>query len=77
MPYTRKIEIGKTKSGRPFVLQVEGRVYERAAADAKRRFGNLAQIAFTWRDVTAGGAKRRGSKSTSRQPAIIVTARRN
>lgn len=77
VPYTRKIEIGKTKSGRPFVLQVQNRIFERTAADAKRRFGNLAQISFTWRDVTAGGAKRRGGRTASRQPAIVVTARRN
>lgn len=49
LPYARKIEIGKTKEGRDFVIQVPNRIYERTANDAKRRFGNLAKIRFSYR----------------------------
>jgi hypothetical protein len=45
--YARRIEVGMTKSGRPFVLQVEPRIYERVA---KRvlipRYRNQAKITF-------------------------------
>ena len=40
VPYARKIEIGKTESGRDFVIQVPNRIYERTANDAQARFGN-------------------------------------
>lgn len=54
VPYSRKIEIGKTKSGRDFVVQVPNRIYERTAQDAKRRFGNIAEIFFTYRGIVGG-----------------------
>jgi hypothetical protein len=62
--YARKIEIGKTESGRAFVVQVEPRIYERTAADARRRFGNIARISFGWQSSSGGGE--------ARAPAIIV-----
>lgn len=41
VPYARKIEVGKTKSGRDFVIKVPNRIYQRVAdmlkADAKGR----------------------------------------
>lgn len=49
LPYARKIEIGKTKSGRDFVIQVPNRIYERTAKDAAAKFGNMAAIKFTYR----------------------------
>jgi hypothetical protein len=47
-PYARKIEIGKTESGRAFLIQVPNRIYERTAKDAKRKFGIGADIQFTY-----------------------------
>jgi hypothetical protein len=44
VPYARKIEIGKTESGHPFVVQVENKIYFRTYQDAKARFGNIAKI---------------------------------
>ncbi len=44
VPYARKIEVGKTESGRDFVIQVENKIYARTYADAKARFGNVAKI---------------------------------
>lgn len=67
VPYSRKIEIGKTKSGRDFVIQVENRIYDRTAQDASRRFGNVAKIRSTFRS-TIGGKSR-----ADRTPAITVT----
>lgn len=51
LPYARKIEMGKTKSGRDFVVQVPNRIYERTAKDARSRFGNLANIKSVFRAV--------------------------
>ncbi len=85
LPYSRKLEIGKTKSGRDFLVSVPNRIYERTADDAKRRFSNIARIKFSYRSPiigyqasgTAGAArsKRGGIERETRVPAIIVTMR--
>jgi hypothetical protein len=47
-PYARKIEVGKTESGRDFVIQVPNRIAERTAKDAAAKFGNIARIRSVW-----------------------------
>lgn len=49
VPYARKIEIAKTKSGRDFVISVPNRIYERTAKDASAKFGNIASIKSSFR----------------------------
>lgn len=52
VPYSRRLEVGKTKSGRDFVLQVEPRIYERVAKGILMpRFGNSARITYTFREL--------------------------
>lgn len=53
-PYARRLEVGKTKSGRAFVIQVEPRIYERVAREARGRFGNIAEIGYTFRAIVNG-----------------------
>lgn len=48
VPYARKIEVGKTESGRDFVVQVPNRIAERTARDAKARFANIVFIRSVW-----------------------------
>jgi hypothetical protein len=72
-PYSRKIEIGKTKSGRDFVIQVPNRIYERTAEDANRRFSNVAKIRFSYQAAVGGRIARKNRDS--RVPAIVVTLR--
>lgn len=78
VPYARKIEIGKTKAGRNFVIQVPNRIYERVAQDARARFGNVADIRFAYREPTGAYQLRRPSRGRRnasravRAPAIIV-----
>lgn len=49
VPYSRRLEVGKTKSGRDFVLQVEPRIYERVAKGVLiPRFGNAVRIRFIY-----------------------------
>ena len=85
LPYARRIEIGKTKSGRDFVIQVPNRIYERTAADARARFGNVASIRDVFRAPLQGrlmkyvpvrGPASRVASGVERElrvPAIIVT----
>ena len=49
--YARKIEIGKTKSGRAFVIQVPNRIYERTARALQQRYRNVAKITFTYMTI--------------------------
>lgn len=78
VPYARKIEIGRTKSGRSFVIQVEPRIYERTAKDARARFGRAAGIEFTFRGIVGGHqikggtAGRAHNRSEVRYPTIVV-----
>lgn len=69
-PYARKIEVGKTRAGRDFVLQVPNRIYERTAADAKNRFGG--SIRSEWRDEASLPASTRGKDRPLRFPAIVI-----
>jgi hypothetical protein len=73
-PYARKIEIGTTKSGRPFVISAEPRLYDAVSHEAAARFSNVARISYTFRPLQ-GGAKiraRGGGKRDMRYPAIII-----
>lgn len=44
LPYALRIEIGKTESGRDFVLQVPPRLYHRVGESLAGRFGEFAKI---------------------------------
>jgi hypothetical protein len=62
VPYARKIEVGKTRSGRPFVIQVPPRIYERAAKALQSRYRNVAKIEYNY--VYVAGHER--------WPALII-----
>lgn len=68
VPYSRRLEIGRTKSGRDFLVSVPNRIYERTAADAKARFGNVAKIGFTFRGIVGGYAINQQHAGSSGQP---------
>lgn len=53
-PYARRIEIGKTKAGRTFVIQVPDRIYERAAQRMRSKYKNIGDIRFNYVDLPAG-----------------------
>jgi hypothetical protein len=67
VPYSRKIEIGVTKKGTPFVIQVDNRIYQRTAKDASSRFGNIAKIRF--------GYTQSGLRKPDRVPSITVSVK--
>lgn len=85
VPYARKIEIGKTRAGRAFVIQVPNRIYERTAIDArKEKFGSSADIQFAYRQAvgaytlkhSSGRRKDRQRGAAVGTPAIIVKFKR-
>lgn len=51
VPYARRIEVGKTTSGRAFVIQVAPHIYERVAKRAQARFGNIAGISHGYASI--------------------------
>jgi len=69
-PYARKLERGLSP-------QAPDGVYQAVATLAQRRFGNVAQITFSYRTAIGGkiiGGKA-GDRSEMRNPAIIVRLR--
>ena len=64
MTRARKVEIGKTKAGRNFVIQVQPNIYQRTVTNARGRFGNVAKIQFTFRGIV-GGAQINQAKAAS------------
>ncbi len=84
VPYARKLEVGKTKSGRAFVIQVPNRIYEHTAKDARSMFRDQADIRFAFREFVGGyRLKRSVGRSKGRRagdaltaPAIIVRLKR-
>jgi len=58
VPYARRIEVGKTKAGRSFVVQVADHIYERVAKKVLApRYRNAAKIEFTYINLGAGSGK--------------------
>lgn len=54
VPYSSRLEVGKTKSGRAFVIQIPPKLYFRVAGEARKRFGNIADINYTFRGIIDG-----------------------
>lgn len=52
-PYSRKIEVGKTLSGRDFVISVPNRIYQRTAADANAKYPE-AKVSFSYESLNGG-----------------------
>ena len=70
LPYSRAIELGRMK------MRVEGtsRVYQQVQRIAAGRFGNLAQVRFSYRSPI-GTAQTGKAGRASRVPALVVTLR--
>jgi len=73
VPYSRKIEAGKMK------MRVSGtdHVYQQAEQIVRRRYGNIANVRFTYQGIV-GGARATGKaagRSGGRYPALIITER--
>lgn len=65
VPYARKIEVGMTETGRPFVIQVPNRIAERTAKDAAAKFGNMAKIASVWIQLDSAYTLKTNQRSRS------------
>lgn len=61
VPYARRIEVGKTKSGRSFVLQVPPHIYERVTKQILiPNFRNVAKIEFDYASLSGAYVKTGG-----------------
>jgi hypothetical protein len=70
VPYARKIEVGKTKKGRAFVIQVEPHIYERVMSQVIRpKYRTVAKIAFNYVSLPDAYESRKGPM---RYPAILI-----
>jgi hypothetical protein len=66
VPYSRKLEIGKTESGRDFLVSVPNRIYERTAKNILiPRYRNVAKITITFGTVPGGGKLKHNQRSRS------------
>lgn len=75
VPYARKLEIGKTKAGRAFVVQVPNRIYERVTDLVKARVRGAAKVRFGYASLGASARDRRNPGrrlSDGRAPAIFI-----
>jgi hypothetical protein len=52
VPYARRLEVGKTESGRAFVIQVEPNIYERVYDQMKDQFHNVAKLSMDYVDMS-------------------------
>lgn len=66
-------------SGLPYARKIERwfELFEVVAAEARKRFGNVARIGFAFRTAVGGSiiGGRLGNRSEQRNPAIIVSVR--
>lgn len=76
VPYARKIEVGKTESGRAFVIQVPNRIAERTAKDAASRFGNIARIRSVWINLSSAYTLRHDQASRSFAGGVMRISKR-
>lgn len=79
VPYSRVIELGGYQGNPSWKVRVPGtdKVYFQAEQIVKRRFGNVANIRFTYRGIGGVGfvGGREGNASDMRYPALVITER--
>ena len=76
VPYSRKLEIGRTESGQPFSVQVPNGVFQAMRQTVNRRYGGLVRVGFTFEHYGAGfavGRGRTGTKGEQRRAASYPT----
>jgi len=76
VPWARKIEVGKTKSGRNFVIQVPNKIAERTAKDAASRFGNIARIRSVWISLANAYTLKQNQASRSFAGGVLRVSKR-
>ena len=68
VPYARRLEIGRTRSGRSFLIQVPNRIYERVTEMTKAEGKGRAKVRMGYVDLGAHAL-------TKNQPTGIMTRR--
>lgn len=68
-PYSRRLELGKSKDGSPFVVQVAPHIVQETAKFLAADYRGVASIRFSYEDVegpAAGAARSARTRATSR-----------
>lgn len=68
VPYSRRLEIGRDKTGGPFVVQVAPHIVAETARFLARDYRGVASIQFTYEDVQGPGVGRARSARTRAAP---------
>jgi hypothetical protein len=81
-PYSRRLEVGKTESGRPFVIQVPPGIVQMLGQRIQHEFGNRYSISIEYNFITIPGgytlksnfhAKRTGRVRSDRTAGAALT----
>jgi hypothetical protein len=56
VPYARRLEVGKDHRGSPWVKQVAPHIVEETAIVGKRKFGDLANVTYSYVDLSGAWA---------------------
>ncbi len=72
VPYARRLEVGKRKSGGSFVVQVAPHIVEETAIVARQLYGSLAAITFTYVDLSNPYALRTAASHRRRHGRLIT-----
>jgi hypothetical protein len=66
LPYSRKLEIGKTESGRDFLISVPNKIYQRVAKQILiPRYRNVVKIRDTFITAPGGGVLKHNQRARS------------
>jgi hypothetical protein len=72
-PFARKIEVGRTEAGRPFVLRVPPGIVENTRQAVLRRFGNVIRAERRFISLAGGYTPRREGGRPVTYPALLLT----
>ena len=72
VPYARRLEVGKRKSGGSFVVQVASHIVEETAIVARQLYGDLAAITFTYVDLSNAYALRTAASHRRRHGRLVT-----
>ena len=73
-PYSRRLEIGNRRDGKPFVLQVPQHFVEKAAMSLRRKLRGIAEVKYRWASFLGQNQQvTRKQLRDSRVPALEIT----
>jgi hypothetical protein len=72
VPYARRLEIGRTRAGRAFLIQVPNRIYERVTQMTQAEGKGRAKIKMGYVDLGVGTLRRSSGRRRHRQAGAAI-----